>query len=84
MHNYIIFRLDDIFMGLQHSNLRQNKDFKEPYIRQNTSPNENFEYEPLHEISNSVVCATCIGSDQPENMRSLIRAFACLNILYEY
>ena len=35
-----------------------------------------------HEISNNVVCATSEGSDQPELMRSLIRAFASrLNIL---
>ena len=31
----------------------------------------------LHEISNNVVCATSKGSDQPAQMRSLIRAFAC-------
>ena len=40
------------------------------------------ENEPLHEISNNVVCATSKGSDQPAHMRSLIRAFACrLNML---
>ena len=33
-------------------------------------------YEPRHEISNNVVCATSKGSDQPAHMRSLIRAFA--------
>ena len=33
-------------------------------------------YEPVHEISNSVVCATSKGSDQPAHMRSLIRACA--------
>ena len=39
-------------------------------------------YEPLHEISNNVVCATTKASDQPAHMRSLIRAFASrLNIL---
>ena len=38
--------------------------------------------EPVHEISNNVVCATSKGSDQPAHMRSLIRAFAHrLNIL---
>ena len=38
--------------------------------------------EPLHEISNNVVCATSKGSDQPAQTRSLIRAFAShLNIL---
>ena len=40
------------------------------------------EYEPVHEISNNVVCATSKASDQPVHMRSLIRAFASrLNIL---
>ena len=39
-------------------------------------------YEPVHEISKNVVCATSKGSDQPVYMCSLIRAFACrLNIL---
>ena len=39
-------------------------------------------YEPWHEISNNVVCATSKASDQPVHMRSLIRAFDCrLNIL---
>ena len=39
-------------------------------------------FEPVHEISNNVVCATSKASDQPALMRSLIRAFACrLNIL---
>ena len=38
-------------------------------------------YEPLHEISNNVVCATSKGSDQPAHTRRLIRAFATrLNI----
>ena len=36
-------------------------------------------FEPRHEISNNVVCATSKGSDQPAHTRSLIRAFAtCL------
>ena len=39
-------------------------------------------FEPRHEISNNVVCATSKASDQPVHMRSLIRAFASrLNIL---
>ena len=39
-------------------------------------------YEPVHEISNNVVCETSKDSDQPAHMRSLIRALACrLNIL---
>ena len=33
-------------------------------------------FEPRHEISKNVVCATSIGSDQPAHTRSLIRAFA--------
>ena len=33
-------------------------------------------YEPRHEISNNVVCATNKASDQPAHMRSLIRGFA--------
>ena len=33
-------------------------------------------YEPVHEISNNVVCGTSKGSDQPAHKRSLIRAFA--------
>ena len=38
--------------------------------------------EPLHEISNNVVSATSKASDQPEHMRSQIRAIAsCLNNL---
>ena len=43
---------------------------------------ENFPFEPRHEISNNVVCATGTCSDQPAQTRSLIRAFANhLNIL---
>ena len=39
-------------------------------------------YEPVHEISNNVVCATSKASDQPAHRRSLIGAFASrLNIL---
>ena len=32
--------------------------------------------EPVHEISNNVVCATSKDSDQPAHTRRLIRAFA--------
>ena len=40
-------------------------------------------YEPRHEISNNVVCATSKASDQSAHTRSLIRAFASrLNILW--
>ena len=39
--------------------------------------------EPVHEISNNVICATSKASDQPAHMRSLIRAFASyLSILW--
>ena len=34
------------------------------------------QFEPVHEISNNVVCATSKASDQPAHTRSLIRAFA--------
>ena len=38
--------------------------------------------EPVHDISNNVVCATSKASDQPAHKRSLIRAFArLLNII---
>ena len=33
-------------------------------------------YEPVHEISDNVVCATSKASDQPAHTRSLTRAFA--------
>ena len=39
-------------------------------------------YEPVHEISNNVVCSTSKALDQPAHTRRLIRAFASrLNIL---
>ena len=38
--------------------------------------NVSLKYEPVHEISNNVVCATSKASDQPAHKRSLIRAFA--------
>ena len=34
------------------------------------------QYEPVHDISKSVLCATSKASDQPAHTRSLIRAFA--------
>ena len=43
---------------------------------------EKRQYEPSHEISNNVVCATSKASDQPGHTRSLIRASTNrLNIL---
>ena len=35
-------------------------------------------YEPVHEISNKVVCATSKASDQPAHTGSLIRDFASM------
>ena len=35
-------------------------------------------FEPVHEISNNMVCATSKASDQPAHTRSLIRANAYL------
>ena len=50
---------------------------QELMMMMSNSPNE-----PVHEISNNVVCATSKASDQPAHTRSLIRAFACrLSIL---
>ena len=40
------------------------------------SYNSELSFEPVHEISNNVVCATSKASDQPAHMRSLIRTFA--------
>ena len=49
--------------------------------------NQNFHkvkwYEPVHEISNNVECATSKASDHPAHTHSLIRAFASrLGILW--
>ena len=33
-------------------------------------------FEPRHEISNNMACASSKASDQPAHMRSLIRSFA--------
>ena len=42
-----------------------------------------FKIEPVHEISNNVVCATSKASNQPAHTHSLIRAFAShLNIVW--
>ena len=42
----------------------------------NTVKKHSLTFEPRHEISINVVCATCKGSDQPVHTHSLIRAFA--------
>ena len=43
------------------------------YLYVSTNKNK---IEPVHEISNNLICATSKASDQPAHMRSLIRAFA--------
>ena len=40
-------------------------------------------YEPVHEISNKVVCVTSKASDQPAHMHSLIRAFSSHFVGYD-
>ena len=47
-------------------------------IRHRVTTASALEYEPRHEISNNVVCATSKASDQPAHTRSLIGAFASL------
>ena len=49
-------------------NMFSNKIFSKHYLR--------MIFEPVHEISNNVVCAASKTSDQPAHTRSLIRAFA--------
>ena len=39
--------------------------------------------EPVHEISNNVVCATSKASDRPVHMRSLIRALLVTWVYYD-
>ena len=51
----------------------ENKYHLRAYIFPNVDPIIN---EPVHEISNNVLCATSKVSDQPAHTRSLIRAFA--------
>ena len=52
------------------------------YIHNTCYHSGNLLYEPWHEISKNVVCATSKGSDQPAHTHSLNRAFAgCLNVL---
>ena len=51
-----------------------------PHQHRNSSHSQ---YEPRHEISNNVVCATSKASDQPAHTRSLVRAFTSrLGILW--
>ena len=52
------------------------------YVKNTQIKSQSTKYEPTHDISNNVVCATSKASDQPAHTRSLIRAFASrLNIL---
>ena len=39
--------------------------------------------EPVHEISNNVVCTTSKGAGQPAHKRSQIRVFGLNNILFD-
>ena len=61
---------------------RTSRNIAQKYIWNERMKKTNQSFEPWHEISNNVVCATSKGSDQPAHTRSLIRAFASrLNIL---
>ena len=57
------------------NDFEENRNLLDLSIYSSSSQNKNT-YEPRHEISNNVICATSKGSDQPAHMRSLIRAFA--------
>ena len=62
---------------LNHSNKR-NYQVMSPSIRHIVIQPQEYNhllYEPVHEVSNNVVCATSKASDQPAHTRSLIRAF---------
>ena len=54
----------------------KNENLIPSYKRDETGYNNTATNEPVHEISNNVVCATSKTSDQPAHTRSLIRAFA--------
>ena len=41
-------------------------------------------YEPVHEISNNVVCATSKASDQPAHTRSLLEHSMSVKLLTEH
>ena len=57
--------------------LKKNPDLSLPCLfRPFLAGNYCLKFEPQHEISNNVVCATSKGSDQPAHTHSLIRAFA--------
>ena len=48
----------------------------ESFIHHLTQTRLPISYQPVHEISNNVVCATSKASDQAAHMHSLIRGFA--------
>ena len=52
-------------------------------IRKMVTERKDKKFEPVHEISNNVVCATSKASDQPAYTRSLIRAFARRLSIYD-
>ena len=75
MLNYRIKLRLGLMSGIE-SNIYENQ------INHLSDLDDEIPYEPRHETSNNVVCATSKASDQPAHTRSLIRAFACcLNIL---
>ena len=56
--------------------------YKSVHTKCDSSSTEMLKYEPVHGISNNLICATSKASDQPAHTRSLIRDFACrLSIL---
>ena len=59
-----------VLMSILHDGIMRNFCVNTSYSR------EFIIFEPWHEISNNVVCATSKASDQPAHTRSLIRAFA--------
>ena len=66
------FDLVDDFDSLLES---QQTNFTKDFTKDSKETGEDI-FEPRHEISNNVVCATSKGSDQPAHTLSLIRAFA--------
>ena len=46
------------------------------FISSHPHTHDGFLYEPVHEISTNVVCATSKALDQTAHTRSLIKAFA--------
>ena len=75
-------------LGLQYLHMSSQRDAKLMWVKVKGSYYVLFEcplysctsrlikIEPVHEISNNVVCATSKASDQPAHTRSLIRVFA--------